>query len=183
LSFCTSRAGEQDAGASIACAATPWQTRGPRTRTPAAAGFEAVSGANRAASDGSIANVEFRGKSDNNVVCKTAVPGNLELTNRVKASFTPVGNSADSRRLAPCRDTVYGTPSNPRHEPPPEAGAQRTLEGVGSMPGFGADAARKHRHRRAPASVSRRSAGVGCRSLPSPQLLRATTKIRRLCRR
>jgi hypothetical protein len=29
-----------------------------------------------------------------------------DLTNRVKASFTPVGNCADSRRLAQCRDTV-----------------------------------------------------------------------------
>jgi hypothetical protein len=29
-----------------------------------------------------------------------------------KASFTPMGNEVDSRRLAQCRDTVYGTPSN-----------------------------------------------------------------------
>jgi hypothetical protein len=27
--------------------------------------------------------------------------------------FTLVGNSADSRRLAQCRDTVYGTPPQP----------------------------------------------------------------------
>jgi hypothetical protein len=27
-------------------------------------------------------------------------------------SFTSVGNEADSRRLAQCRDTVYGPPSN-----------------------------------------------------------------------
>ena len=30
-----------------------------------------------------------------------------DLPNRVKASFTPVGNSADSRRLAQCRDPLY----------------------------------------------------------------------------
>jgi hypothetical protein len=44
-------------------------------------------------------------------------------------SFTLVGNSADSRRLAHCRDTVYCTPPNAGAHLPPEAGAtqERTL--------------------------------------------------------
>jgi hypothetical protein len=61
-----------------------------------------------------------------------------------------------------------GSHINARPEPRLEAGAQRTLEGVGSRPWFGADAARKYRHRRAPASVFRRPAGIGCHALPSP---------------
>jgi hypothetical protein len=34
-----------------------------------------------------------------NVVCKTTVPRVFELTNRVTASFTPVGNCPDSPEL------------------------------------------------------------------------------------
>jgi hypothetical protein len=33
--------------------------------------------------------------------------GYCDLPNRVTASFTLVGNSADSRKFAQCRDTVY----------------------------------------------------------------------------
>jgi hypothetical protein len=35
--------------------------------------------------------------------------GRRDLTNSVTTSFTLVGNSADSRRLAQCRETVYGS--------------------------------------------------------------------------
>jgi hypothetical protein len=62
------------------------------------------------------------------------------LTNRVTTSFMLVGNSADSRRLAQCRDTGYGTP--------PHAYAKRkhsrvepTWEAVGSGARCGASAA------------------------------------------
>jgi hypothetical protein len=56
-----------------------------------------------------------------------------DLPNRVTTSFTLMRNSADSRRLAQCRDTVSCTLSHAGHEPLPNAGAQWTLEAVGSM--------------------------------------------------
>ena len=55
-----------------------------------------------------------------------------DLTNRVTTSFTLVGHSADSRRLAQGRDPVYGTPPHTRLPPP--------LEAVGRTPVWGGDA-------------------------------------------
>jgi hypothetical protein len=55
-------------------------------------------------------------------------------------SLTPAGNSADSRGVAECRDTVYCTPPNAAPQPLPIAAATqgRRLLAVGSSAWFGA---------------------------------------------
>jgi hypothetical protein len=71
---------------------------------------------------------ETRAISLENLASMALEIGLRDLTNRVKTSFTLVGNSADSRRLADVTPCI-ATPNAGAHLLP-EAGAERTLEAV-----------------------------------------------------